>query len=143
MVRVRIRLRTEPSLFRLFKREWVDVEISLLVVVLAAVDELYRLRVGAVSLLHSGLAHPFLDGILDALIYTSSTLTESIGIGHFIVHKTNGSIKHNLTGTTPRFTPLLIVLLNNLFKVFTNGIIRLIEVFNMGYICPSSVIVTF
>ena len=76
-----IRLRTEPSLSRLFKREWVDVEVSLLVVVLASVDELYHLLVGAVSLLYSGLVHPFLDGILDGVIDIIKCLAEWFAVG--------------------------------------------------------------
>ena len=74
-------MRTEPSLSRLFKREWVDVEVSLLVVVLASVDELYHLLVGAVSLLYSGLVHPFLDGILDGVIDIIKCLAEWFAVG--------------------------------------------------------------
>ena len=74
-------MRTEPSISRLFKREWVDVEVSLLVVVLASVDELYHLLVGAVSLLYSGLVHPFLDGILDGVIDIIKCLAEWFAVG--------------------------------------------------------------
>lgn len=81
MLRVRFRLRTEPSLSRLFKREWVDVEVSLLVVVLAVVDELYHLLVGAVSLLYSGFVHPFFDGILDGVIDIVKCLAEWFAVG--------------------------------------------------------------
>lgn len=78
--RVQIRARTEPSLFRLFKRERVDVEVGLLVVVLAAVDELYHLLVGAVSLLYARLAHPFPDGILDGVIDIVKRLAEGLAV---------------------------------------------------------------
>lgn len=81
MLRVRFRLRTEPSLSRLFKREWVDVEVSLLVVVLAVVDGLYHLLVGAVSLLYSGFVHPFFDGILDGVIDIVKCLAEWFAVG--------------------------------------------------------------
>ncbi|WP_302494841.1 hypothetical protein [uncultured Prevotella sp.] len=59
----------------------MDVEVSLLVVVLASVDELYHLLVGAVSLLYSGLVHPFLDGILDGVIDIIKCLAEWFAVG--------------------------------------------------------------